>query len=164
MAAEHAEILEIQDIGIIDETGKQPPGCRTLQGERRDRVRNVLDLNIQAPCVLVKPSQARVRSGPPVGILLQTRDCPVIDDLAPLVAPGRIDHAAHFDLPHVPGYDPVHQFRGVRPCDPVLEQRRNVDQCGGVADGVVLMLVVRFVSAYRVITRPFPVVQALAQR
>ena len=58
----------------------------------------------------------------------------------------------------------VHQPGGVAPCHPVFEERRDIDQRGGIADGIVLVLVVHLINADRVIARPFPVVQALAQR
>ena len=41
--------------------------------------------------------------------------------------------------------------------------RRDIDQCRGIANRVVLVLVMRFVGADRVVTRPLAIVQALAE-
>ena len=53
---------------------------------------------------------------------------------------------------------------GVGPGDDVLEQRRHVDQRGGVSDRVVLVLVVSLVRADGVVPRPVAIVERLAQR
>src|SRR5215469_2015582 len=63
----------------------------------------------------------------------------------------------------IAGDDAVDQPRGVPAGDAVFEERGNIDQSRGVADGVVLVLVVRLIDAHRVIARPFAVVQAFAQ-
>ena len=54
---------------------------------------------------------------------------------------------------------PVDQPRGVRPGDQVLVERRDVDERRGVADGVVLVLVVRLVRADGVVAGPLAVVR-----
>src|SRR5262249_51886751 len=64
----------------------------------------------------------------------------------------------------VPGDHPVDQLGGIATRDAVLEQRRDVDEGGGIANGVVFVLVVHFINADRVVARPFAIVQALAQR
>ena len=49
------------------------------------------------------------------------------------------------------------------PDDAVLEERRDVDQRAGVADRVVLVLVMRLVRADGVVAGPVAIVEALAQ-
>ena len=51
---------------------------------------------------------------------------------------------------------------GIAPVDQVFVQRRDINQGTGVTDGIVLMLVVHFVGADRVIARPLAVVKTLA--
>src|SRR5207247_1408988 len=46
----------------------------------------------------------------------------------------------------------------------ILEQRAHVDERRGVPDGVVLVLVMDFVGADRVVARPLAIAEALAQR
>ena len=114
--------------------------------------------------VLLEPAQARVGRGPAVDVLRQPGDGPVVDDLAVLVAPRRVDDRADRDLAQVPRHDPVDEARRVLARDPVLEERRDVDQRRGVADRVVLVLVVGLVGGDRVVARPLAIVQALAER
>src|SRR5437016_13301181 len=57
----------------------------------------------------------------------------------------------------------IHQLGRVFSCDEIFVERRNIDQPGRVADRVVLVLVVHFVHADRLIARPFAVVQAVTQ-
>ena len=84
--------------------------------------------------------------------------------LPSLVAPGRVDDLSDADLRGVARDDAVDEPRRVGPGDQVLVERRHVDQRGGVADGVVFVLVVRLVRADGVVTRPLAVVEALAER
>ena len=64
----------------------------------------------------------------------------------------------------VAGDDPVHQAGGIFAADHVFEKRTDVDEGGRIAYGVVLMLVVSFVNADGVISRPLAIVEALAER
>jgi len=57
----------------------------------------------------------------------------------------------------------IDEAGGVAAGDAVLEEGRDIDQCGGFADGVLLVLVVSFVDANGVVAGPFAVVQALAE-
>ena len=139
-------------------------GGRPLQRERRDFLGNVFDLDIHAQGVLAEPAQAGVGGGPAVGVFVEARDGAVVDHLALLVAPAAVDHLAHADLVDVAGDDAVHQLGGVFAGDQVLVERRDVDERGGVADGVVLVLVMHLVDADRVVARPLAVVQAVAER
>jgi hypothetical protein len=60
--------------------------------------------------------------------------------------------------------DAIDQFGRVFAGDQVFVERRDVDQRSGVADGVVLVLVMHLVDADRVVAGPLAVVQALAKR
>ena len=161
--ARHPEVLHRVEVDVGDRL-QQPRRRWPLHGQRRDLLGDVLDLRVQAGGVLAEPAQARVRGGPPPHLIVQPRDCAVVDDLATLVAPGRVDYLPDRDLRGVARDDAIHQARGVGPADDVLEQRRDVDQRGAVANRGVLVLVVRLVGADRVIPRPLAVVQALAER
>src|SRR6185437_15977272 len=79
------------------------------------------------------------------------------------VAPAAVDNLAHRHLVDVARNHPVHQAGGVLAAHYVFEQRRDIDQRGRVADGVVLVLVVGFIHADRVVARPLAVVEAVAQ-
>ena len=68
-----------------------------------------------------------------------------------------------FDLVDVASDDAVHQAGRIFAGDQILVERRDVDERGRVADGVVLVLVVHFVHADGVVARPFAVVQAVAE-
>ena len=121
--------------------------------------------DVQPGGVLPEPAQARIGRRPPEHLLVQPRHRPVVDHLAALVAPRRVE-----DLARPPSSSTSRVMTrstkraASRPGDEVLEQRRDVDQRRGVADRVVLVLVVRLVGADRVVARPLAVVQALAER
>jgi hypothetical protein len=68
-------------------------------------------------------------------------DRPIVDDLAVLVAPRRVVDPAGCELRRVAGDHAVDEARGVGAVDPVLEQRRDVDEGRGLADRVVLDVV-----------------------
>ena len=100
--------------------------------------------------VLLEPAQARVGRRPAVDVLLQARDGAVVDDLAVLVAPGRVDDRADATTLRRSRVTIRSTSRVASlPDEPVLEERRDVDQRRGVADRVVLVLVVRLVGARR---------------
>ena len=135
-----------------------------LKRQRRHLLRDVLDVDAQAGRVLPEPAEARIGGGPAILLLAQPRHRPVIDDLAVLVAPRRVTDLADRHALDVAGDDAIDEPRRVRSADAVLEQRRDVDQRGRVADRVVLVLVVRFVCADGVVPRPVAIIQRLAER
>src|SRR5258708_5712495 len=112
----------------------------------------------------MKPAEVGLGGGPAISVLVQPRDGAVIDNLALLVAPAAIDHLALGDLRDVSRDDSIDQLGGVAPSDQVFEQRGDVDERGGIADGVVLVLMMHFVGADGVVSRPLAVIKALAQR
>src|SRR5262249_11355991 len=56
------------------------------------------------------------------------------------------------------------QLGGVATADQILVQRCDVNQSRRIADRVVLVLVMHFVHAGRVVSRPLAIVEALAER
>ena len=136
---------------------------RTLQRERRNLLRNILDLHVHVQAVLPEPAQARIGGSPAIDVLFQARDRAVVDDLALFIAPAAIDHLPDFDLVDVARDHAVHQARRVLAGDQVLVERRNIDERARVANGVVLVLVMHLVHADGVVSRPFAVVQAVAK-
>ena len=163
VAARDAEVLQPVDVGVRH-CAQDARGGRALQRERRDLLGDVVDRDVEARGVLAEPSQARIRGGPAEGVLPQPRHRPVVDHLAALVAPRRVEDLPDRHLRHVAGDDPVDEPRRVAPGDQVLEQRRDVDERRGVPDRVVFVLVVALVRADGVIAGPLAVIQALAQR
>src|SRR5206468_13127686 len=113
--------------------------------------------------VLREPTETWIGCGPAIDVLFKTRHGSIVDYSATLVTPRRVDDLAHRNLLQVAGDDPIDQARRVPSCDAILEERRDVDQCRGIANRVVFVVVMRFVGADRVVTRPLAIGQALAQ-
>src|SRR5215210_57589 len=121
-------------------------------------------MDVQPGRVLPEPAEAWIGGSPAEPRLSQPRHRPVVDHAAVLVAPRCVEDLADSHLADVASDHPVDEARRAGAGDGVLEQRRNVDQGGGVANDVVLVLVMPFVRARRVVARPFPVIEAFAQR
>src|SRR5262249_27730781 len=113
--------------------------------------------------VLAKPAQAGIGRGPAIFVLFQASDCAVVNHLSLFIAPAAVDHLTRLHLINVARDHAVYQPGGVFARDQILIQRRNIDQRGSIADGVVLVLVMHLIGADCVIARPLAVVQALAQ-
>src|SRR5205814_5422749 len=88
-SARHPEVFEVSDIGVGD-GGEKPARGRTLQRERGDLLRDVLDANVEADGILREPPQAWIRCRPPERLLGGARHRTVVDHLAVLVAPRRV--------------------------------------------------------------------------
>src|SRR3970282_1280301 len=65
---------------------------RSLEGERRESVGDVLDLDLEAVGVLPDPAQVGLGRGPTVELGAEARDGAVVDHLAVPVAPGGVGH------------------------------------------------------------------------
>src|SRR5581483_919849 len=163
LAARHAEILEVGDVGFGN-VFEEFAGGWPLQCKRRDLLRDVLNLNIHVVAVLAKPAQARIGRCPAVLIFFEAGDGSVVDDLAFFIAPAAVDDLADSDLVDVTSDDAIHKTCGVPPGHQVLIQRTDINQRGSIADGVVFVLVMDFVHADGVIARPLAVTQAMAER
>ena len=125
--------------------------------------RYVFDLHVEAERILVKPANAGVGRGPAVGIFAQARNCSVINHFSLLVAPAAINHLADRDFVDVAGDHAVHELRRVFAGDAIFVERRDVNQGAGIADCVVLVVVVHLVDADGVIPGPLAIVHAFAK-
>ena len=142
---------------------KKFAGCGALQRERGDFFGDVFDFDVEAERVLLKPAKAGIGGGPTVVIFTKAGDRPVVDDIAFRVAPAAVDDLVHGDFVDIPRDDAVDETRGVGAGDAIFVKRRDVNERGGVADGVVLVLVMHFVDADGVIARPLAIVEAFAE-
>src|SRR6185369_567699 len=74
------------------------------------------------------------------------------------------DHLAHRHLSHVARDDAIDKPRRVFAGQSILVKRRDIDQCRSIADGVVLVLVMRLVRANCIVTRPLAIAETFAKR
>jgi hypothetical protein len=123
--------------GGLDHTPREP----ALQREARDRLTDVLHVDVEVRRVQHEPPVRRIGGGDAVRGLGQARQGSVVDDLALFVAPGRVRHLVDLELRHVARHHAVEQAGGVGPLDHVLVEGRYVDDRGGLADRVVLDVV-----------------------
>ena len=163
LAARHAEIFEIGDVRFRNRFEQLARG-RSLQRQCGKLFGNVFDLNVHVQAVLPEPAQAGIGGGPAILVVFEARDGAVVDDFSLLVAPAAINYLAHSHLGDVARDDAVHQLGGVLARDQILVERRDVDERGRIADGVVLVLVMHFVHADGVVSRPLAVIKTLAKR
>src|SRR5215472_15317639 len=162
-AAGYAKVFQVGDIGF-GHALQHFARSRSLKRERRDRFGGIFDLDFHVEAVLAEPAQAGIGCGPAILILLEAGDGAVVDDHPLLVTPAAVDHLARLHLVDVARDHAVHQLGGVLARDDVLVQRRDIDQRRRIANRVVLMLVMHLVGAYRVVTGPLAIIQAVAQR
>src|SRR5262249_13530809 len=113
-ARRDAEVLQVREVRVGD-AREQPPRGRSLERERGRLFGDVLDVDLHAERVLAEPPKVRVGRGPAVGVLLEPRHRAVVDDLAALVAPRRVDDLTDLDLSRVARDDAVDEARGVGP-------------------------------------------------
>ena len=112
------------------------------------------DLDVEVGAGHQEPAVAGVGGGDPVGRVRQARHRAVVDDLALLVAPGRVVDLVDLELRDVARHHAVQQARGVLPGDLVLVEGAHVDHGRGLADRVVLDVVEVRVHGGRVVARP----------
>jgi len=135
-----------------------------LQRQRGRTLGDVFDLNIHVQPVLMKPAQVGLGGGPAITVFVQPRDSTVVNHFALLVAPAAVNYLALGDFVDVTRDDAIDELSGIAAAEHVLVEGSDVDQRGRIADGVVLVLMVHFVGANRVVSRPLSVVEALAER
>jgi len=157
-----AKVLQIRDAGV-SYGFKEAAGGGALHGQRGHVFGGVDDFYVETEGVLLEPAETRVGGSPAIVIFAETGDGAVVDDVALGIAPTAVDDLVDCDFVDVAGDDAVDEFGGVFSGDAIFEERGDVDERGGVADGVVLVLVVHFVDAYGVVAGPFAVVEALAK-
>src|SRR2546427_3999238 len=76
----------------------------------------------------MQPAQRRVGRRHAERLLAQHRDCAVVDLLALVVAPRRVEHLADFRFAHVARDDVIEQSGGITTGDEVLVERGDVEQ------------------------------------
>ncbi len=112
---------------------------------------------------MLEPAQAGVGGGPAIIVFAEAGDGAVVDDVALRIAPAAVDDLVDRNFVDVAGDDAVHKFSGVFSGDAIFEERRDVDERGGIANGVVLVLVVHLVNADGVVAGPLAIVEAFAE-
>ena len=140
------------------------PSPRPLERQHADLFRDVPHLDVHAPAAVLEPAQAGLRRADQKALAREALHVAVLQQMALLVAPGRVHHPARATLREVPRHEAIQQPFGVRAGDLVLEQRRHVDQAGRVADRPVLAFGRRLVGFDARVARPVTPRSALAQR
>ena len=159
-----AKIFQVRNVRIADQSLQQPARGRPLQCQRGDTVSEMSSIShVEAGGVLSEPAQAGIGGSPAINIFFQPRHRAIVDHFALLVAPRRVNNLAHRNLAHVARDDAVDQTGRISSGDSVFEERRDIDQRRGVANRVVLVLVMRLVRADRVVAGPLAIVQTLAK-
>src|SRR5262249_16412774 len=113
--ARDAKVFQAIDICVGDSAQKLR-GRWSLHRERGDALRDGADLRGEPAGLMGDPSQIRVRGGPPKSMFLEAAHRAVVDDIALLVAPGRVDDLTDFK----------------RAC---VARDHAIDKLGGVAAG-----------------------------
>ena len=162
-AVSDAKIFQVGDIRVGYRL-QQFSGGRALEREGCGLLGNILDLYVQAERVLLEPAEAGVGGGPAIFIFAKAGDGAVVDYFAVGVAPAAVNDLIDTDFVDVAGDDAVYELGGVAAGYAIFEKWGNIDERGGVADGVVLVLVVHLVDAHGVIAGPLAIVEAFAER
>jgi hypothetical protein len=132
---------------------------RTLQRERGDLVRVLDDRDVEAERRARQPVELALLRAEPVVALAQVEDRAVVDDLAVVVAPDAVTDLAGLDLRDVARHEAVQERECVRPRNPVLRHRAQIEYGAGVADRCVLERLVEVGVGGRVVLPPVPLVQ-----
>ena len=158
--ARHAEVLERRRAERLE----YRPGGWALQRKGGDTVRDVADVDLQADGVVLQPAQVGFGGRHAEELLVEASDGAIVDHLAGVIAPGRIEHLADTRLEHVAGDDEVEEPRGIAAPHQVLVERRDVKQRRCRADHVVFALVRQLVGAGDDVACPTPPGMARAER
>jgi hypothetical protein len=78
-------------------------------------------------------------------IFSQSKDGPILNQLPLPITPASIDHLMDLTLGHIAGDDTVQEPDGLSATDRVFEEWGNIDQSGGISDGMVLIFVLNLV-------------------
>jgi hypothetical protein len=96
-------------------------------------------------------------------ILVKAKDRSILNHFTLPIAPTRVDRLIHRAFCGIPRDHTVHEPECVPTLHFVFEERRYVDQTGGISDGMVFWLVLDFIRARDKITGPVPPIVAHAQ-
>ena len=116
------------------------PRARSLHGQHAVVVGDVLDRDVEPPGEVAEVADVRLRRGEQELVLRVPEDHAVLEDEPAVVAPDRVLRLARTALPDVARHHAGEQPLGVLAGDPVLVQRRGVEESGAVADREVLVL------------------------
>ena len=133
------EVLERADVGgrqLLEDGARQ----RSLERERADLCRHVLDDHVHALRVHPQPARVRLGARQAVRPVVEAADRAVVDDLAVGVAPRRVQHLPDGALGDVARDHAVEQPRRVAARDQVLVERRHVEKRRRIADRRVLAI------------------------
>jgi len=161
-AVRDAKVFEVGNIRARDGM-EQSSGSWSLESERGGFLRNVVNVDVEAESILPEPAEAGIGGGPAVVIFAEAGDGAVVNDLAFGIAPAAVDDLIQRNLIDVAGDDAIDEASGVAAGDAIFEERRDVQEGSGVADGVVLVLVVHFVDTDGVIAGPLAIAEAFAE-
>ena len=149
--AEVPHVLPVLAARLLQDLPREP----ALEREPGGLIADVLDLGVEARRVHPEPPFGWVGGGDPVGVLGQPGDRAVVDHLAVLVAPRRVEDLVDLEPGDVSGHHAVEQPSRIRPTNDVLVERRDVDDPRGLADRVVFDVVEVGVDGRAVVARPF---------
>ena len=150
-----AEVAQVGE-GLAGRHLEHRSRARPLERESGQRLRDVLDVDVEAGRVLAEPAVLRVGGGPAELALGDPVDRAVVDDLAVLVAPRRVVDLADGHPRGVARDHPVDERVGARTGQAVLVERADVDERGRLADRVVLDVVDVGVDGRGEVARPLP--------
>ena len=131
---------ERQRVGLGHQRREHGPRAGALDGEDAVALRDVLDLDAQPSAQVAEPAEVGAGSGQQeVGVGVPEDDA-VLHHEAAVVAPQRVLRVAGSAQPDVADQHPGEELLGVGALDPVLVQRRGVEDADRVADREVLVL------------------------
>ena len=122
------------------EFGEDRPRGRPLDREDAVPLGDVLDLDVATVQQAGEIRKVRLGRRQQVVVRGMPEHDAVLDNEAPIVTPDRVLAVTRRTCRDVAGEHAAQEWLRVRAVDPVLEQRRRVEQPGAVADGEVLEL------------------------
>ena len=132
------EVRQVGDLG--HQPGEHVARARALDGEHRVVVGDVLDRDAAAVLVRGQPAQHRPRGRHQQLVVALPEDDAVLHHEAAVVAPQRVRRAAGPQDAQVAHHHAGQEVDGLGTGDPVLEERRGVEDAHRVAHGEVLVL------------------------
>jgi len=126
-------------------------------------MRYIHHLRLETGATILKPAQAGIGRGNAEAILRQPPDRAIVHNFAIIIAPGTVEDLTDPTARDIARHDAIHNCRRLRAYDVILEQGRDVDERGRIADSEVLTLVSVLVSGGGPVARPFAPLFTLVQ-